>query len=296
MRLEGLREVPWGMSRRQLILRGLAYYWRTHLAVVLGVATAVAVLAGALLVGDSVRGSLRDLVLERLGRTDQVVASPNLFRDALAAAIQGDPAFGDSFSGIAPVLVARGLVTGQEGGRRAGQVAVYGVDERFWAFHGVRVDGPRDRDALISPALAEQLGAGDRDAILVRVQRPTDVPIESLHGRKDDLGRTLRLTVAGVLPPESLGEFALEPQQGRVLAVFVPLARLQQELEPADHVNTLLVSMQASAAAADGLPAIVARHTTLDDFGLSVKASEDRQTLILSSSAGLLDDRQSAAA
>ena len=39
---------------------------------------------GALLVGDSVRGSLRDLLLGRLGRTDQVVASTSLFREQLA--------------------------------------------------------------------------------------------------------------------------------------------------------------------------------------------------------------------
>jgi hypothetical protein len=58
------------MRQRQLVARGLRYYWRTNLAVIAGVATAVAVLAGALLVGDSVRGSLRDLVLQRLGATD----------------------------------------------------------------------------------------------------------------------------------------------------------------------------------------------------------------------------------
>ena len=58
---------------RSLVFRGLSYYWRTNVAVVVGVATAVAVLAGALLVGDSVRGSLRDLVLQRLGRADRVV-------------------------------------------------------------------------------------------------------------------------------------------------------------------------------------------------------------------------------
>ena len=34
---------------------------------------AVAVLAGALLVGDSVRASLRDLFQQRLGNTDQVI-------------------------------------------------------------------------------------------------------------------------------------------------------------------------------------------------------------------------------
>ena len=63
-----------------LVVRSTLYYWRTNLAVVLGVATAVSVLAGALLVGDSVRGSLRDLVLERLGRTDHVLASSGFFR------------------------------------------------------------------------------------------------------------------------------------------------------------------------------------------------------------------------
>jgi hypothetical protein len=284
------------VSRGQLILQGLKFYWRTHLAVVLGVATAVAVLAGALLVGDSVRGSLRGLVLERLGSTDQVVASPNLFREALASDIEADPAFKASFNGVAPVLVARGLVSGQESGRRAGQVAVYGVDDRFWRFHGVRVDGPRDRTALISSALAEQIEAADGDAILVRVQRPTDVPIESLHGRKDDLGRTLRLTVAGVLTGESLGEFALEPQQGRVRAVFVPLSRLQQELESSGRVNTLLVSSRPGAEAASRLAEIVAAHTTLDDFGFTVKESGDGRTFILGAAAGLLDDRQAAAA
>src|SRR5215207_746379 len=60
---------------RSLIVNSLRYYWRTNLAVVIGVATAVAVLAGALLVGDSVRGSLRDLVVGRLGKTDYVVIS-----------------------------------------------------------------------------------------------------------------------------------------------------------------------------------------------------------------------------
>src|SRR3712207_7131369 len=36
-----------GMNRWQLVWHGVTYYWRTHLAVVLGVATAVAVLGGA---------------------------------------------------------------------------------------------------------------------------------------------------------------------------------------------------------------------------------------------------------
>ena len=69
-----------------LLARNLAWYWRTNLAVLLGVATAVGVLGGALLVGDSVRASLRDLVLARLGNTDDVISSNGFFREELAAA------------------------------------------------------------------------------------------------------------------------------------------------------------------------------------------------------------------
>ena len=51
------------MRSTTLLRRSLTYYWRTNLAVIAGVAVAVAVLAGALIVGGSVRGSFRDLVL-----------------------------------------------------------------------------------------------------------------------------------------------------------------------------------------------------------------------------------------
>ena len=71
------------MHVSRLVYRGLTHYWRTNIAVVLGVATAVAVLAGALLVGDSVRGSLRDLVVQRLGRADQLILSSGFFREQL---------------------------------------------------------------------------------------------------------------------------------------------------------------------------------------------------------------------
>ena len=277
------------MTRSQLITRGLTFYWRTHLAVVIGVATAVAVLAGALLVGDSVRGSLRGLVLSRLGNTGHVVASAGLFRESLADLIAGDSRFTGGSGRVAPLLIARGVVSNQESGRRAGQVAVYGVDDRFWTFHGVTVEGPSDRQAYLSPSLAEQIDGGDGTSIVVRVQRPTDVPIESLHGRKDDLSRTLRLTTARVLPRDLMGEFALEPQQGDVRAVFVPLARLQQDLDSPTRVNALLLAPGAAPDSAT-LEAVVRTHADLDDLSVTLTPVPSRHTFVVGSSAGLLDD------
>src|SRR5262245_41741495 len=142
------------MTRRSLALRGLTHYWRTNIAVVLGVATAVAVLAGALLVGDSVRGSLRDLVVQRLGHTDRVVIASGFFREALADDIRRDEQAPSVLTDICPIVVMQGVVTDQGTGRRAARVQVYGVDDRFWRFHAQNATrGPEGRDALINRTL-----------------------------------------------------------------------------------------------------------------------------------------------
>ncbi len=55
----------------RLLLRNLIYHRRGNLAVLLGVVLGTAVLTGALLVGDSLRGSLRALALDQLGWVDE---------------------------------------------------------------------------------------------------------------------------------------------------------------------------------------------------------------------------------
>src|SRR5712692_9688548 len=56
------------MTSWMLIRRSLRFHARAHLGVVLGSTVGSAALVGALIVGDSVRGSLRDLALQRLGK------------------------------------------------------------------------------------------------------------------------------------------------------------------------------------------------------------------------------------
>lgn len=69
------------MKRSRLLLRNLRYYRRTNLPVIVGVAIAVAVLSGALLVGRSVRTSLRSLVSERIGAAEYLVTSEQFFAE-----------------------------------------------------------------------------------------------------------------------------------------------------------------------------------------------------------------------
>jgi putative ABC transport system permease protein len=289
------------MRTAQLIRRNLGHYRRTNAAVVGGVAVAVAVLAGALLVGDSVRGSLRALFLQRLGQTDLLITSTGFFREGLAAELGADGKLAaGGFTAACPVVALSGAVVHDESGRRAGGVAVYGVDARFWEFHGLaaRVRTPASSEVLLSPGLARELGAGPGDTVRVRVEKPSAIPVESLHGRKEDVGRTVRLTVRETLAAESLGEFSPRAQQGEVRAVFVSLARLQKEAGREGKANALLLSSAGGRSGeAAGGAAKVARAEqllrdafALEDLGLNLRALDEQDALSLESESALLTE------
>ena len=296
------------MNFYRLVRRNLTYFWLTNLAVVTGVGVAVAVLAGALLVGASVRGSLRDLALLRLGSVDQVVTSGGFFREALADDLRSASDLAATFGDTAPLIVLEGFVTHQESGRRASGVQVYGVDERFWRFDGRDPSGrvPDTNYVLLSEGLARELGGETGDAVLVRVEKPSAIPVSSLHGRKDDLGRTMRLSVRAVLSPEELGEFSFRPHQGPARSVFVSLQRLQRDLERPGQVNTILLGTGHSALGAgrpaaqnpDGpdrakvalVEAAVRESATLEDLGIKLRVLQARGAILMESEAGLLSD------
>ena len=263
----------------------LRYYAATNVLVVLGVAVAVAVLAGALLVGASVRASLRQIALSRLGATDAIVTAPTFFRTALAADIIAKSP--QRVSGAAPLIVAGGAVSHVTTGRSAGRVAVYGIDDQFGRFHGqpLSVSG---RDALISPALATELDAKAGDTITLRVAKPTDIPLSTLQGRRESTGERIRLTVSRVLDRASLGEFSLAPSQGPVLALYVPLERLQRDLDLGDRVNTLLVK-GAGDLFLDLQIQQLTSSITLDDLGIRTRQGTAGETII-ESRAGLITD------
>jgi ABC-type lipoprotein release transport system permease subunit len=130
---------------------------------------------------------------------------------------------------------------------------------------------------------------------VIRTQEVSDVPLESLHGRKEEFGRTLRVDVAAVLDRASLGEFSLQPSQGDVLAVFVPLARMQKELGAEGRVNAILVSRKPDGAPQPALEQLVRETATLADAGITLTSLEPSRTLVVGPTGGLLEERDATA-
>src|SRR5881628_629475 len=109
------------MTFSRLLLRNFAYHWRGNLTVFLGIVLGAAVLTGALLVGDSLRGSLRALTLEQLGWVDHALTPGRFFRQELAKELPAVRA--------AAVLMLQGSATAGSGNdARTQPVQVLGVD------------------------------------------------------------------------------------------------------------------------------------------------------------------------
>src|SRR6185503_15997135 len=165
----------------------------------------------------------------------------------------------------------------------------------FWRFHGSSVAAPGDRDVFISQNLAEELGATTGDSLLLRVEKFSEIPIESLHSRKEDLGSTLRLSVRQILDARALGEFSIQPQQTGVRAVFVSLSELQKAIEQENKANLILISQargtdQDSTSAATSLTEILKARTTLEDFGITLRRLDAQKSVSLEHESRLLAD------
>jgi putative ABC transport system permease protein len=264
------------MSVGKLIFRSLQFYWRSHLGVLLGTILTCAILTGALVVGDSVRFSLKQMALARLGQTTLALTSGDrFFRADLAQELASQ-----LHAPIAPLLMLRGAVTTPDGTHRANEVQVLGVDERFWnlspsavAWNGTNNSFASDEIA-VSESLATRLQLKIGDSVVVRLEQPAFVTRDLPLAGQADASVAVRLRVRNIVGDEQFGRFSLQGNQVPALSVFLSLNALQQQIQRAGRVNALLVGqqqksgMRCDAATAN---AALANVWTLSDADLELR-------------------------
>lgn len=256
---------PW-----QLAQRGLRGHGRAHAAIAAGVAVATAVLVGALVVGDSVRGSLRDLTLQRLGKIDYAVAPGRTFREALAEQISGK---------TAPLLLVPATLSHRDNDQthRASRITLIGCDKRFFDLdtNTAAEPWPRfDDGVFLTEEIAAELGVSAGDSILVGSSIVSALPADSALGEKSETVASLRLEVADVIKPEGLARFALAPSQGEPRNVFAPLSVVQRLVGIEDECNAVVIDAGEEPAVA---PRLADYGLTLDEPRPGVWQLESRE-------------------
>ncbi len=212
------------MSLLRLAIRSLAFYGGMLWPVALGVAAATAVITGALLVGDSVRGSLRYLALDRLGAIEQVLLAPRFFSAEALQQIALNPDFSNAEIGtplpaiIFPTASIERSDTNRQGGggdKRSANVLVLGINSDFWSLGQSMPPLKMARNEIVlNQSAADELGAAVGDLLTLRLPSQQAVPADNPLGRRENETVNLaRLKVIHVLPDRSLGRFDLRSNQ-----------------------------------------------------------------------------------
>ncbi|MBN1676822.1 MAG: FtsX-like permease family protein [Kiritimatiellae bacterium] len=240
-----------GLTTRTLARRSLRFYWRTNVSVLLGVIVAGATLSGALLVGDSVRFSLRRFALLRLGRTEAAMRTRHrYFSDDLAVALEEKLGGGE----VAAVLNLEGMAIGQDASganrRQVNRIQVLGVDARFWAVAGGPGLSVAADEAVLNAKLAAELGVRVGDEVSIRVAKPSLMPRDApLSSRKESLTERGTLTVKRVIADTEGGRFSLEANQIAPYNAFVDRAWLQSRIDLPARANLLIVAGRGAGGA-----------------------------------------------
>jgi len=272
------------MNKATLVQRGIQFYRRTHLGVIVGCAVSAAVLVGALFVGDSVRGTLERSALARLGRTHWALDAGNrFFRDELARRIRDGLK-----TDVAAALRVQGMAIREA--TQVNRVEVIGIDSSFLALAETPPTiqlGPGQ--VAINEKLAAALGAKAGDEIALRTFKPgllsKEAPLASQNEK--DTRRSL-LTVTAVLGEAQLGRFSLKSDQAGPATAFVDRGWLQQTLDLPQKANLIVAGAIGASTRVD--PQEWLRSAwTLDDLGLVIRTPEARGVVQLQSERVYLD-------
>ena len=260
----------------------------------LGVLAGTAVLTGALLVGDSVRGSLRHLTLDRLGRVDEALVANRFFSAELANGLSATPEFATAFDRAVPAILLQGSLSNPDKGNRANRVTLLGCDAEFWQLGaGGPAQPPASGEVVLNTRLADDLGVKAGDDVLVRLPLASDIPPDSPLGKKTDSIANRRLRVREVIPAEGLGRFGLFPNQQTPANAYLNL----DDLQSAWIKKTASTHFSFPAATQPLLRRRVEEqklsgwlHPKLSDYGLSLTLTE-RGYIHLTSDRMLLESR-----
>ena len=277
-----------------LVLRTILHYYRLLLPVALGVAVSSAVIVGALLVGDSMRGSLKDIAMDRIGSIDSVVLAPRWFDakrlEQAATALSSNDGQPTEIHGLLllPSVVAEiqdrsGESEGKITTRRSTELTLLGTDEAFWNLGSIRPARlPKGNELVLNASLAEKLDAHVGDRVTLKVSRDAVVPADSALGKRENEVIALsRWEVVDILPDKSLARFSLKSDQRPVQNVFADKAALQSALDIENQINTVMTrhreaseavpsrtTDKSHAANANAKSLLSALQLELDDLGL----------------------------
>ncbi len=226
------------MTIFNFILKSLWYFRKQHLAVFAGTLISTAVLTGALIVGDSVKFSLRQIVDARLGNIKFAMQTGDRFvRYELANDISKDLNIATS-----PLLMMQGISINPESKSRINKTQINGIDQSFWKLSNKKMPELSEDEVIISTNIARKLNLKINDEILLRVENANVIPLNAPFAKETDPSVSFRVIVKAIVNDKNLGRFGLKNIQSASYNIFISHDYLAKKLDLQGLVNSIITS------------------------------------------------------
>lgn len=229
------------MSVLGYILTSARHYGRAHLGLLFGAFLASAILSGSLLVGDSVKASLKRVAELRLGKVQfGMIGGDRWFTEKLAQDAKATP-----------LVLAIGSASATTGKARVNAVQVLGIDDTFWKLGpSGKAIALKSGELAVNASLASKLGVKVGDTIIVRMEKPSALSRDAPLSGSTNSDVALRRTIAAIVNADDFGSFQLAASQITPDSAFLPLKDLQGQIEQEGKVNAMLSSAQSEVLSA----------------------------------------------
>ncbi|WP_289053420.1 ABC transporter permease [Carboxylicivirga marina] len=208
------------MKTIDLIKKNVVFFARFYKLIAIAILIAIAVIAGSLVIGDSVRNSLVKQVDERLGDAQTVIFAQNSF---LSDQFTKHSLFESSARGI---LLSNGFVS--HNGAMI-PVIVWGVDDMQIA----------NGDAKINQALKEDMQLKEGESLVLRLPSQGMVPSGSMFVT-ENYTSSLRLELNEVVGVDNGGNVSLKNEQSVPFNIFVNRDELAEAMGVPNKLNLIL--------------------------------------------------------
>ncbi len=256
------------LTFRKFILHSVRYYRNLNMTVVLGIALGTAILTGALVVGDSVQYSLKQIVMQRLGKSSRVItAGERLFSKQLARGIAKQTGVVTS-----SLLRSNGFGVIDGGKIRVNQLAIWGVDASLGHFgNNSEAFDLQDNQVAINEQVAKLTGLKVGDEFLLSVNKLNTFPANTPFVAVADNSISFYVKIKSILNAQELGNFNLQNSQSTPRNLFLNIDWLNKQMMLHEKANVILTDENFSG---ENLIQIIQQNWSADDLNLQLRENK----------------------
>ena len=272
------------MNILKLILSNLKFYRKEHSLLFIGLVLSTAILTSALIIGDSVKFSLNEIVEKRLGKTKHLIFTQERFFPAqFSSAVSNE-----LNSPVAPVLLLRGMASSDNTESQIPNVQVCGVNAEFWKNGNCTMPELNENEVIVNSQTADKLKLKVGDELFIRVEKVSFVTENAPFVPTDNNSSAMRMKVKAIADEFSFGEFNVQSSQITPYTVFFSLSKLSNLSFKGDFANLMLLSENNKSVAEINIA--LKKCWTIDVINLKIRTIESQKKWELTSDKVFIED------